>query len=248
MKEGGVRSAGTTTGRDQDAGTSPPGGPPAVSPSRIGILGINLVICESEEKMRKTAFAVFLVLAVALIGIAPSVSLAEYPSNYVVLKGGLYSPSEDFDLEGQHFSHDDGFVAEVAFGHYFMPMFATELGVGYFESKASPAVPPGDAKFKVVPVTLTGKVLFPLGPVEPYGEFGIGGYITKAEVSGTVGNFSGSTKGCFGLHAGAGVNFNITQNVFLGVEGRYLWAKPSFGGQDIKLDGFTVTADLGFRF
>jgi len=86
------------------------------------------------------------------------------------------------------------------------------------------------------------------GWVAARGEFGIGVYITKAEVSGTFGNFSGSTKGAFGLHAGGGVNFNITPTVFLGAEGRYLWAKPSFGGQDIKLDGFTVTADLGFRF
>jgi len=31
--------------------------------------------------MMNTAFALFLVLAVALIGIAPSVSLAENPSN-----------------------------------------------------------------------------------------------------------------------------------------------------------------------
>jgi len=196
----------------------------------------------------KTAFALFLALAVTLVGIAPSASLAENPSNYAVLKGGLYSPSKDFDVGATHFERDDGFVAEIALGHYFAPIFATELGVGYFESKASPAVPPGDTKFKVYPVTLTGKVLFPLGPIEPYGEFGIGGYITKAEVSGTFGNFSSSTKGVFGLHAGGGVNFNITQDVFLGIEGRYIWAKPSFGGQDIKLDGFTVTADLGFRF
>ncbi|MGE5285438.1 MAG: acyloxyacyl hydrolase [Actinomycetota bacterium] len=196
----------------------------------------------------KTVFALFLVLAVALIGVTPSVSLAEYPSNYMVLKGGLYSPSNDFDLEGQHFNIDDGFVAEIAYGHYFLPMFALELGAGYFESKASPARPPGEMKFKVVPVTLTGKVLFPFGPIEPYGEFGIGGYIADADVSGTVSNFSGSTKSVFGLHAGAGVNFNITPTFFLGAEGRYLWAKPSWGGTDIKLDGFTVTADLGFRF
>jgi opacity protein-like surface antigen len=198
--------------------------------------------------MRKTCVALFMVFAIALIGIAPSVSLAEYPSNYLVLKGGLYSPSDDFDVEGRHFNHDDGYVAEVAFGHYIMPMFALELGAGYFESKASPAVPVGDTKFKVIPVTLTGKVLFPIGPIEPYGEFGIGGYIAKADVSGTFSNFSGSTESVFGLHAGAGVNFNITPTIFLGAEGRYLWAKPSWGGQDIKLDGFTVTADLGFRF
>ncbi len=198
--------------------------------------------------MVKLIFALFLVLSVALIGVAPSVSLAEYPSNYVVLKGGLYSPSDDFDLEGQHFNHDDGFVAEIAYGHYFMPMFALELGAGYFESKASPEVSAGETKFKVVPLTLTGKVLFPIGPIEPYGEFGIGGYIAEADVSGTPSNFSGSTESVFGLHAGAGVNFNITPTIFLGVEGRYLWAKPSWGGTDIKLDGFTATADLGFRF
>jgi opacity protein-like surface antigen len=198
--------------------------------------------------MMKTVFALFLVLTVALIGIAPSVSLAEYPSNYVVLKGGLYSPSDDFDLEGQHFNRDDGFVAEIAYGHYFMPMFALELGAGYFESKASAAVPAGETTFKVVPLTLTGKVLFPIGSIEPYGEFGIGGYITETDVSGTVSEALDSTESVFGLHAGAGVNFNITQNIFLGVEGRYLWAKPSWGGTDIKLDGFTVTADLGFRF
>ena len=196
----------------------------------------------------KTVSCLFLVLAVILMGISPSAALAEGPPNYIVLKGGLYSPSDDFDIDTTHFNRDDGFVAEIAAGHYFLPMFATELGVGYFESKSTPAVPSGEVKFKVVPVTLTGKVLLPLGPVEPYGEFGIGGYITEADVSGTIGNFSGSTKGVFGLHAGAGVNVNLTQTTFIGAEGRYLWAKPSFGGQDIKLDGFTVTGNLGFRF
>lgn len=108
----------------------------------------------------KTAFALFLVLAVALVGIAPSISLAENPSNYVVLKGGIYSPSKDFNLNNINVDSKTGFDGEIAIGHYFLPVFATELGA----------------------------------------------------------------------------------------EGRYLWAKPSWGGQDIKLDGFTVTADPGFRF
>ncbi|MFA5800290.1 MAG: porin family protein [Candidatus Peribacteraceae bacterium] len=198
--------------------------------------------------MMKTAFALFLVLAVALVGIAPSVSLAENPSNYVVLKGGIYSPSKDFNLNNINVDSKTGFDGEIAIGHYFLPVFATELGAGYFESKGSPAALPGDAKLKVVPVTLTAKGLLPMGPIEPYGEFGIGAYISKFDVSGNLDSFSGSSKSAFGFHAGAGVNFNITPTVFLGAEGRYLWAKPSWGGQDIKLDGFTVTADLGFRF
>jgi opacity protein-like surface antigen len=199
----------------------------------------------------KLLFVLSLVLAVILIGIAPSVSLAEGSSDYLSLKYGIYSPSMTYDLENINVDTKTGLDGEIAFGHYVLPMLALELGVGYFESKGSPAAQPGEAKLKVVPILLTAKVFLPLVLIEPYGEFGIGYYITKFEVSGLSGplaNVSSDRKGVVGLHAGAGVNVNITPIVFLGAEGRYLWAKPSFGGQDIKLDGFTVTADLGFRY
>lgn len=196
----------------------------------------------------KPAIVLCLSLVVALLCIAPTGSLAAGPSSYVVLKGGIYSPSKDFDVNNINVDSKTGFDGEIAFGQYFLPMLGAEFGVGYFESKGSPAALPGELKLKVVPVTLTGKVFLPLGPIEPYGEFGIGAYITKLDLSGNLGDFGGSTKGVFGLHAGGGVNINFTDTVFVGAEGRYLWAKPSFGGQDIKLDGFTVTANLGFRF
>jgi len=199
-------------------------------------------------------FFAFLIFTVALIGVTPPVFAAEKPSNYVALKGGIYSPSDSYDLDNfnggsiTHLDNKTGFNGEVAIGHYFLPVFAVELGAGYFESKGSPAAAPGDAKLKAVPVLATAKALLPLGPIEPYGEFGIGAYFTKFDVNGNLGSFSGSSDFTYGLHAGAGVNFNITDIIFLGFEGRYLWAKPSYGGQDIKLDGFTTTADLGVRF
>lgn len=199
----------------------------------------------------KLMFVLSLVLALILIGIAPSVSPAEESSDYLALKYGIYSPSMTYDLDNINIDTKTGFDAEIAFGHYFLPVFATELGVGYFESEGSPAAQPGETKLKVVPVLLTAKVFLPLVLIEPYGEFGIGYYITKLEVSGLSGplaNVSSDRQGVVGLHAGAGVNVNITPSVFVGAEGRYLWAKLSFGGQDIKLDGFTVTADLGFRY
>ena len=202
----------------------------------------------------KLIFVLSLVFSVVLIGIAPPVSLAENPANYVAHKAGIYSPSASFDLDNfnggttTHFDSKTGFAGEIAVGHYFLPILAVELGAGYFESKGSPAAEPGETKLRVVPIIATGKAFLPLGPIEPYGEFGIGAYVTALDVNGNLGSFSGSTKVTYGLHAGAGVNFNITQIVFLGVEGRYLWAKPSFGGQDVKLDGFTVTGNLGFRF
>lgn len=204
--------------------------------------------------MKKTNI-LFLALAVALIGTTLPASAAEKPANYVALKGGIYSPSSSYHLRdfnsGNSLANLDsktGFAGEVAFGHYFLPMVAVELGAGYFQSKGSPAADPGEARLKVVPLVATGKVLLPLGIFEPYGLFGIGAYITDLDVDGNAGNFNGSTEITYGLHAGAGFNIDIQENMFLGVEGKYLWAEPSFGGQHLELDGFITTAQIGFRF
>lgn len=195
-----------------------------------------------------------MVLAVALVGSITPAFAAEKPANYLAIKGGVYSPSDSYDLNdfngGSTTSLDSktGFAGELAVGHYFLPMVALEAGVGYFQSEGSAVAQPGETKLKVVPVTATGKVLFPIGIFEPYGLFGIGAYFTKLDVSGNSGNFSGSSEITYGLHAGGGVNFNFTTDIFAGLEAKYLWAKPSFGGQDLNLDGFITTADIGFRF
>lgn len=192
--------------------------------------------------------------AVILVCIATTVSASDKPSNYLVLKGGIYSPSEEYDLDnfnGDNRSRLDpktGFDGEIALGHYFLPVLALELGAGYFESKGSPSAEPGETRLKVVPVLATAKALLPMGPIEPYGEFGIGAYFTKLDVDGNLSSFDGSSKVTYGLHAGVGLNINLTDVFFLGAEGRYLWAKPSYGGQDVKINGFTTTANLGFRF
>lgn len=197
----------------------------------------------------------FLLLAVALIGItSPASAEEEKAANYVVLKGGIYSPSTTFDLDKfnggnrKHLDSKTGFAGEVAVGHYFLPMLAVELGAGYFESKGSQAAQPVGAKLKVVPLVATGKVFLPLGMFEPYGLFGIGAYITDLDTHGNADNFRGSTEVTYGFHAGAGFNINFQKNMFAGLEGKYLWAEPSFGGQHIRLDGFITTADIGFRF
>jgi outer membrane protein W len=203
----------------------------------------------------KTTSILFLALAVASVGLTSSANAEEKPANYTVLKGGIYSPNSSHDIRdfnnGNSLSNLDsktGFAGEVAVGHYFLPFLAVELGGGYFESKGSPAAQPGEAKLKVVPLVATGKVLLPLGVFEPYGLFGIGAYISDLELHGNTGNFSGSTEITYGLHAGAGFNINFSNNVFAGLEGKYLWAESTFGGQHLELDGFVTTANVGFRF
>jgi hypothetical protein len=172
-----------------------------------------------------------------------------------VIKGGIYSPSESFDLNNfnggstTHLDTKTGFDGEIAVGHYFLPIFGIELGAGYFESKGSPAAEPGSTRLKVVPVIASAKVFLPLGTIEPYGEAGIGAYFTKLEVSDNLGSFSGSSEVTYGVHMGVGLNINLTDTFFLlGAEGRYIWAKPEFGGQPVNLNGFTATIDLGFRY
>ncbi len=203
--------------------------------------------------MKKTSI-LFLAITVALIGITSHASAEMKSANYMLLKGGLYSPSESHninDFNGGSSTQLDsktGFAAEIAAGHYFLPMLALEVGVGYFESKGSPAAQPGETKLKVVPVIATAKVLLPLGPFEPYGMFGIGAYISDLDAKGNTSNFRGSTEVTYGLHAGAGLNINFSDTMFVDFEGKYIWAEPTFSGQHVKLDGFITTAGIGLRF
>ncbi|PKN12375.1 MAG: hypothetical protein CVU69_07780 [Deltaproteobacteria bacterium HGW-Deltaproteobacteria-4] len=202
--------------------------------------------------MKKTT-VLLLVLAGALIGFTPQAKAAAGEGNYLALKGGIYSPSSSYDLDNfnagdrEHIDSKSGFAGEVAVGHYILPILAVEFGVGYFESEGSPLASPGETKLTVVPLLATGKILLPLGWIEPYGLFGIGAYISDLDVNDNSGDVEGSTEITYGLHAGAGVNFNLQDNLFVGLEGKYLWAEPSFGGQHIELDGFVTTAAIGFR-
>jgi outer membrane protein W len=208
----------------------------------------------------KTKSIMSLILTVALFGIT-SLAFAEdeSPANYVVLKGGIYSPSTSFDIDNAaggasvnngrvRMDSKTGFAGELAVGHYFLPMLALELGGGYFESKGHPAAATGESKLKVVPVIATVKVLLPLGVFEPFGLAGIGAYITDLDVRINNGSSTSSSEVTYGFHAGAGFNINFNKNVFAGLEGKYLWAEPSFGGQHVKLDGFNTTATIGYRF
>lgn len=212
-----------------------------------------------------TACAVFTLVMFSAAGFSSSVS-AGMSGSYLELKGGMYSPSTSFSLknvgiDNNTFDSDTkaGVNGELAVGHYFLPTVALELGIGYFKGKGSFATTPvHNMRFNVVPVVLTAKALVPVGMVNPYGEVGVGAYFTSFDVTDNASSFSGNTT--LGLHAGAGLNVPITHNAFIGAEGRYITANPSFGDQKIrlndtdyslngfKLNGFTTTLALGINF
>jgi opacity protein-like surface antigen len=203
----------------------------------------------------KTMVRGTLIVLAVVIGFCPAAYAASKDSSYFVLKGGVYSPSENYNLSnfngGNTTTLDPrtGFNGEIAVGSYLIPgILALELGVGYLDSKSSPSEEPGNTRLKAVPVLLTAKGFIPVGFLELYGEFGLGAYFTEFEVSGNTGSFSGESKITYGVHAGAGFNIDLSSSTFIGMEGRYLRAKPDFGGQPVELNGFTATIDLGFRY
>ncbi|MGB7631604.1 MAG: outer membrane beta-barrel protein [Candidatus Deferrimicrobium sp.] len=175
-----------------------------------------------------------------MIALVVMVSLVSVPAfaarldNYATVKLGAYSPRAHF-LRGQYFSR--GIDGEVAFGRYFNRHLAGEFGLGYFKTTT------GSNQITVVPVTVTGKGILPLGKFELYAGAGIGEYFTKAELYSQSYN-----NAALGWHILAGVDFNVNPYLFLGVETKYLWVKPSFSDWDSRLDGATATANLGFRF
>lgn len=193
-------------------------------------------------------FFLFIAMALFLFSVAPSYA-KPLSSNYAQLKvGGFFPQTNDLD------NFDAGGNIEVGIGHRVAPGFAIEGNFGYFETKGNfnlPGIGSGDETFKVMPLTLSLKGQAYFDRFEPYAEAGIGVYFIKDEINGTILGFSGSNSENdtqLGLHVGLGGNYNITPQVFLGVEGRYLWLRTDTFGVDVKLDGFLLTANAGYRF
>ena len=191
-------------------------------------------------------------LSVLLMLIAVPVFAAS--PNYVALKLGGYLPQSS-DME----EFDNSFYGELGFGHYFNQNIALEMGVGYTKSNASASVSDGgtsvsaDLDIEIIPITLGLKVAAPMGTFEPYATAGVGVYFTTLDASASVsgvGSASASENDTvFGGYLGLGGNFNVATNTFLGLEGKYFFAKPSFGDfGDGDIDGILVTANIGYRF
>jgi opacity protein-like surface antigen len=202
----------------------------------------------------KRSLPLVLALAVAFLGIVPLTASAAMPGNYTALKLGGYFPQSD-DLE----EFDTGFNGEIAFGHYFTPNIAGEIGIGYFQADTETIVffDPvlglftADAKLKVYPVTLNIKFVHPVQNFELYAMGGVGIYFAKLEVGASALGLVASDSDddtAFGVNLGVGANFYITPNVYLGGEVKYLWAEPSFFDVDVKIDGIQATANIGYRF
>jgi len=189
--------------------------------------------------MRKIA------LLSALLLLVGASAFAETLPNYAAVKLGAYFPQHS-DMDGS----DTGFNAEVAFGHYFTPNVALEFSAGYLNTTGSDAGVSWDVTS--YPILLSIKGVAPVTGGELYVIAGGGIYITNAELRAS-GITVSSDDTPFGFQLGLGGNFNLSPNVYLGLEGKYFWAKPTFdvlglASEDVHIDGIQATANIGYRF
>jgi len=195
-----------------------------------------------------------LTLVVALLSSTTQTSADDQiqsPVNYLILKGGMCLPgifSHANDTKKNSLDSKTGFAGELAMGHHFLPMLAVELGAGFFRGNGSMTAQAGELMLQFIPLTASVKVFLPFRRFEPYGLAGIGAYISDMEVKGSSSYFQDSKEITYGLHVGGGFNINLPQNIFAGLEGKYLWAEPAFRSQQIRLNGFISTANVGYCF
>ena len=182
--------------------------------------------------MRKNAIIGVIVL---LLGVLLSVVPASADSSYIVFKGGYYSRTsggfENADMSGNSYW-------EIASGTDFMRFFGVELAAGYLQSDNS------KIDVYVVPVTLSGKLQFPILFFVPYLKAGGGAYYTNGDSR--TGQGSDSTW-AWGYQGGGGIDFRVGP-LILGVEAKYLAVDASLKMGDVKVEGVITTGNIGFRF
>jgi opacity protein-like surface antigen len=111
----------------------------------------------------------------------------------------------------------------------------------------------------VYPVTFTFKAILPYKKWEFFGLAGAGVYIVSGtyDVDDHHHHYDYDDDARLGGYLGAGIHYNLTRRIFVGVEGKYLWtdkaklAFEEFGTPlrvKFKMDGILATAVIGFKF
>jgi len=187
------------------------------------------------------------VLGITLLSLLPFSAFGQEKRHYLTAKAGIYTPTGDLDNS----NFDTGFNGEIGWGYYVLSNVTLEVGAGFFNTD----------DIRVIPLMVTGKAVYPMERWELFALAGAGAYFANFDgvltdtVLGSVSVDDDDT--VFGLTLGFGANYNITDEIFLGIEGKYLLTTDAeFGGNalggpakvETDLNGVIITATFGFRF
>lgn len=224
---------------------------------------------QSEEKMKtKKRYLVGLLAAVNVVSVfaAGTVMAAEggEKMNYGQLKVGMIQPSGDQDDAG----FDTGGDFSAAYGRHLNKFLVVEGAIDLFGSGQDSSGYNSHAGYYDQDTTLSGAAFlvtlkgeFSSGPVDLFAGAGVGLYsvLLDSEIdSSRFGDVDAEdSDGVFGAHVVAGLNYNINDRFFVGMEGRYRWTDDVELSDTVAsipveyygdLSGFVVTFNGGIRF
>jgi opacity protein-like surface antigen len=202
---------------------------------------------KKEKSMKKKVLMAVVFAAMAICSLAPVSASAAGSGFYGVGKIGA-TFQEDSNA-------DTGFSGDVGLGYDFLSgsgLFGIEATIGY----QGVSITSGGFKFDqdIVPFALTvkgGGVIAEKTRI--YAGAGLDLVYVSIDVKGPGIDGSGSDT-VFGYHLLGGITYDITNQFFLGLEGKYLWASDvdatiSGGGRVMgNVNNFSVMALVGFRF
>lgn len=207
-----------------------------------------------------------LLAAVNALGllIAGNVMAEMEKPNYAQVKVGAFQPTGDLDDA----DYDTGVQISGYYGRYLTPYLIVEAGIDGFAvdsdvngSNDSAGTYDQDNTLSVVGFLFTVKGELPAGPARIFGGIGGGLYTVNLDSdidSSRLGDFSTDDDDqVLGAHVVAGVNYDITDRFFAGIEGMYRWTDDVDIHENVasipvaydgELTGFAITANGGFRF
>lgn len=181
--------------------------------------------------------------------------------NYVAFKGGVYTPTDDLE------DFDNGFYGEISINSYFSEYFAFEIGVGYFETEYNESgtafgyAYSGKIDIYSIPIITNLKGIVPFKYGELFLGAGLSAYYVYGDLDGDVPSLISISASdddfIFGAQLLGGLNINITDGAFIGLEGKYIFTqdaelKKNIAGipfeVEFNLNGYIVTGVIGFRF
>ncbi len=169
--------------------------------------------------------------AAASAAAAPAARPAPDPDSYLILKGGWFGSSGDFQSDS--FSGSGTWELAVGTGR----VVGVELGVGSMTTQA------GGLEVTTVPVLLSLRLQLPLGIVAPFATLGGGAYFNSVKVRNTTVNDLTA-----GWQGGLGCDVHLGR-LLLGAEARYMGISPTIETVGtLTLDRYELLFRGGLRF